>query len=165
MPVARPNHRPACCLLFFFLARLAAGWFVVRGLANTEPSLLRVFSFFSLFLSFSVSLSFPLSLSLSLFLVLSSSLSLFLSSSLFPSLSPHPPLSHHHPLIRTSSLSHPQGESTVFKAGSGSIRSVKFSHDGSFLVSGSDDKLVKVWSMHRRQWRMGATFLPRCHMG
>ena len=37
-----------------------------------------------------------------------------------------------------------KGESTVFKAHTGTVRSVDFSSDGQSLVTASDDKSVKV---------------------
>lgn len=43
-----------------------------------------------------------------------------------------------------------KGESTVFKAHTAAVRSVAFSHDGQRLVTASDDKSVKVWSVHRQ---------------
>lgn len=46
--------------------------------------------------------------------------------------------------------SHRKGESTVFKAHTAAVRSVAFSHDGQRLVTASDDKSVKVWSVHRQ---------------
>jgi WD40 repeat protein len=46
-----------------------------------------------------------------------------------------------------------QGESTVFRAHTAAVRAVKFSSDSGFLVTGSDDKLLKVWSVNRRQFR------------
>jgi len=47
-----------------------------------------------------------------------------------------------------------KGESTVFKAHAGTVRSVAFSHDGSVLCTASDDKTVKLWSTHRQRFRM-----------
>lgn len=43
-----------------------------------------------------------------------------------------------------------KGESTVFKAHMAAVRSVAFSHDGHRLVTASDDKSVKVWSVQRQ---------------
>ena len=40
-----------------------------------------------------------------------------------------------------------KGESTVFKAHTGTVRSVDFSSDGQSLVTASDDKSVKVWTL------------------
>ena len=37
-----------------------------------------------------------------------------------------------------------KGESSVFKAHTGTVRSVDFSSDGQYLLSASDDKSVKV---------------------
>ena len=37
-----------------------------------------------------------------------------------------------------------KGESTVFKAHTGSIRSVDFTADGQYLCTASDDKTIKV---------------------
>lgn len=39
---------------------------------------------------------------------------------------------------------HSKGESTVFKAHTGSVRSIDFSSDGQSLLTGSDDKSMKV---------------------
>lgn len=47
-----------------------------------------------------------------------------------------------------------QGESTVFKAHVGTVRCVKFSHDGSFLVTSSDDKNIKIFNTYRQKFRM-----------
>jgi centriolar protein POC1 len=47
-----------------------------------------------------------------------------------------------------------QGESTVFKAHTGTVRCVKFSHDGSFLVTSSDDKNIKIFSTYRQRFRL-----------
>lgn len=46
-------------------------------------------------------------------------------------------------------MCHRKGESKVFKAHTAAVRSVAFSHDGQRLVTASDDKSVKVWSVHR----------------
>lgn len=40
----------------------------------------------------------------------------------------------------------------VFKAHTATVRSVSFSHDGQRLVTASDDKSVKVWSVHRQRF-------------
>lgn len=45
-----------------------------------------------------------------------------------------------------------KGESTVFKAHTATVRSVSFSADGQKLVTASDDKSVKVWSVHRQKF-------------
>lgn len=45
---------------------------------------------------------------------------------------------------------HRKTESTVFKAHTAAVRSVAFSRDGQRLVTASDDKSVKVWSVHRQ---------------
>lgn len=42
-----------------------------------------------------------------------------------------------------------KGESKVIKAHTAAVRSVAFSHDGQRLVTASDDKSVKVWSVPR----------------
>ncbi|XP_025914213.1 POC1 centriolar protein homolog B isoform X1 [Apteryx rowi] len=43
------------------------------------------------------------------------------------------------------------GESSVLKGHTASVRSVSFSHDGHFLVSASNDKSIKIWSVcHQR---------------
>ncbi|KFQ22945.1 POC1 centriolar protein A, partial [Merops nubicus] len=45
-----------------------------------------------------------------------------------------------------------KGESTVFRAHTGTVRSVHFSSDGQSLVTASDDKTVKVWTVHRQKF-------------
>lgn len=45
-----------------------------------------------------------------------------------------------------------KGESTEFKAHTATVRSVCFSADGQRLVTASDDKAVKVWSVHRQKF-------------
>lgn len=45
-----------------------------------------------------------------------------------------------------------KGESTVFRAHTGTVRSVHFCSDGQSLVTASDDKTVKVWSTHRQKF-------------
>ena len=54
-----------------------------------------------------------------------------------------------HTCIAISIASHPlaQGKSKVIKAHSGPVRSVCFSPDGTSLVSASDDKNCKIWSV------------------
>ena len=47
-------------------------------------------------------------------------------------------------LPHTRTHTHSKGESTVFKAHTGSVRSVDFSADGQSLLTGSDDKTMKV---------------------
>ena len=42
-----------------------------------------------------------------------------------------------------------KGESTVFNAHQAAVRSVEFSPENLRLVSASDDKSVKVWTVHR----------------
>jgi len=46
-----------------------------------------------------------------------------------------------------------QGESTSFKAHNGAVRSVAFSHSGESLITASDDKSVKVWSVPRQRFQ------------
>uniref|UniRef100_A0A671Q8J7 POC1 centriolar protein homolog A n=1 Tax=Sinocyclocheilus anshuiensis TaxID=1608454 RepID=A0A671Q8J7_9TELE len=41
-----------------------------------------------------------------------------------------------------------KGESTVFRAHTGTMRSVSFSSDGQALLTSSDDKSIKVWTVH-----------------
>lgn len=43
-----------------------------------------------------------------------------------------------------------KGESKVIKAHTAAVRSVAFSYEGHKLVTASDDKSVKVWSVSRR---------------
>ena len=38
------------------------------------------------------------------------------------------------------------------KGHTGPVRSVRFSNDGKFLITASDDKLVKVWSLPSRRF-------------
>uniref|UniRef100_A0A8B9QXC0 POC1 centriolar protein homolog A n=1 Tax=Anas platyrhynchos TaxID=8839 RepID=A0A8B9QXC0_ANAPL len=45
-----------------------------------------------------------------------------------------------------------KGESTVFRAHTATVRSVHFSSDGQSLVTASDDKTVKVWTVHRQKF-------------
>ncbi|RXN01123.1 POC1 centriolar protein-like B [Acipenser ruthenus] len=45
-----------------------------------------------------------------------------------------------------------KGESTVIRAHTAVIRSVSFSRDGQHLVTASDDKSLKVWSVHRHRF-------------
>lgn len=40
------------------------------------------------------------------------------------------------------------GESTPLKGHTASVRSVNFSHDSQYLVTASNDRLVKVWSIY-----------------
>jgi centriolar protein POC1 len=37
-----------------------------------------------------------------------------------------------------------EAKSTVIKAHGGAVRTIGFSHDGQFLLTGSDDKTIKV---------------------
>ena len=41
------------------------------------------------------------------------------------------------------------GESSEFKAHLGAVRSVEFSPENLRLVTASDDKSVKIWTVHR----------------
>ncbi|XP_068793059.1 POC1 centriolar protein homolog B isoform X7 [Struthio camelus] len=43
------------------------------------------------------------------------------------------------------------GESSVLKGHTAPVRSVSFSQDGHFLVSASNDKSIKIWSVHRQR--------------
>lgn len=47
------------------------------------------------------------------------------------------------------SVSYRKGESKVIKAHTAAVRSVAFSYEGHKLVTASDDKSVKVWSVSR----------------
>lgn len=55
-------------------------------------------------------------------------------------------------ILKSSSLLCSKGESTVFKAHTATVRSVHFSSDGQSLVTASDDKTVKVWTVHRQKF-------------
>ena len=48
-----------------------------------------------------------------------------------------------------------KGQSTVLKAHGGTVRSVSFSSDGASLLTASDDKTMKVWSVPAQ--RFGCT--------
>lgn len=50
-----------------------------------------------------------------------------------------------------------KGESTVFKAHHGAVRSVDFSTDGQYLLTSSDDKFVKMWTVHRQKFQFTLT--------
>ena len=51
----------------------------------------------------------------------------------------------------------PQGDSEAFKAHMGTVRSVHFSPDGQQLVTGSDDKAIKLWAVSRRKFQFSLT--------
>merc|ERR1711892_487605 len=67
-----------------------------------------------------------------------------------------------------------KGESTVFKAHIGAVRSVNFSHDSEQMITSSDDKTVKLWTVNRQQfiaslighknWVRSARFSPDARM-
>lgn len=42
-----------------------------------------------------------------------------------------------------------KAESTTFRAHTSAVRSVNFSSDGQFLVTASDDKSIKVWTVQK----------------
>ncbi|XP_073771777.1 POC1 centriolar protein homolog A isoform X3 [Danio rerio] len=44
-----------------------------------------------------------------------------------------------------------KGESVLFRAHTGSVRSVCFSADGQSLLTASDDQSIKLWSVHRQK--------------
>lgn len=68
-----------------------------------------------------------------------------------------------------------KGESTVFRAHTGTVRSVSFSSDGQTLVTASDDKSIKVWTVHRQKflfslnqhinWVRCAKYVASCYHG
>lgn len=46
-----------------------------------------------------------------------------------------------------------KGESTVFKAHTATVRSIDFSSDGVYMCSASDDKSIKIWTVHRQKFQ------------
>ena len=68
-----------------------------------------------------------------------------------------------------------EGKSTTISAHSGTVRSVNFSSNGRMLMSSSDDKTVKVWSLPSQRfmftlsghanWVRTAQFSPDCRLG
>ena len=45
-----------------------------------------------------------------------------------------------------------EGQSTVIKSFSGPVKSVNFSTDGQYLLAGSDDKTLKVWTVNDKKF-------------
>ena len=45
-----------------------------------------------------------------------------------------------------------RGESVVLKGHTGAVRSVDFSSDSCHLLTGSDDKSIKIWSLPTRKF-------------
>lgn len=74
---------------------------------------------------------------------------------------------HHVPRMRPSdsgitqcthvSLYVSEGSSVQIKAHQAPVRSVQFSCDGQLLVSASDDKSVKIWSVNDRKFQYAFT--------
>ncbi|KAH8959233.1 hypothetical protein BDL97_06G068700 [Sphagnum fallax] len=57
----------------------------------------------------------------------------------------------------TVSLVIREAKSTVIKAHGGAVRTIGFSHDGQFLLTGSDDKTIKIWLVHKQKFLITLT--------